>query len=210
MKAKILRVWTESVIDQSPDMSYLGEYSNNQETEWDIDRQENGDMNRGDYCYWNPGPNHIPPGDPKNWKHVTNESIGMSLAANGLRRDLKRAQAIKALDLHYIQQDYARCESYNRGDWCYLGIIAKAEVQSGVEVAGKVLEKADGKRVALLGPIQTLRSGGLWGIESDSADSYFAVVEQEELAQLADELKAFGFGDRAIKYAIKRFERVDG
>ncbi len=50
------------------------------------------------------------------------------------------------------EQDYQRMEAYNRGDWHMVGIRAVAEV------------------VTASGTIQTLRSGGLWGIESDSGN----------------------------------------
>jgi hypothetical protein len=83
------------------------------------------------------------------------------------------------------EQDYQRMESLNRGEWCYLGIIAKAVIVS----AG--------------GIIQTIRSGGLWGIESDSDAGYFAEVERDELAQLKAELLSLGFGERAIAHAFK-------
>lgn len=41
-------------VDESPDLSYLGEYSNKAEAVH-IDRQERGDMGRGEYRYFNAG-----------------------------------------------------------------------------------------------------------------------------------------------------------
>jgi hypothetical protein len=92
----------------------------------------------------------------------------------------------------YTRQDYERMEDYNANGWCYLGLraVAKYQTSSG-------------------SPIQTLSSGGLWGIESDSDSSYFAEVAGEELAQLRTELKALGFSARAIASAFKNVAEVE-
>lgn len=90
----------------------------------------------------------------------------------------------------YGKQDFARMESLNNGDWNFIGIIAKAEI------------------VTESGIMQTIRSGGLWGIESDSGD-YLDEVGKEELVNLRSELMALGFGKRAIDYAFKTVETID-
>lgn len=91
----------------------------------------------------------------------------------------------------YCRQDYERAESLNAGQWSYIGIIAKAVV------------------VSANGTIQTLRSSGLWGVESDSGKDYMAEVARDELANLRAELEAFGFSTRAISYAFKNVTRKD-
>ena len=90
----------------------------------------------------------------------------------------------------YCQQDYERMESLNRGDWCFLGLSAESEI-----VLGNVC--------------QTITSGGLWGIESDSGSDYFAEIEQEQLAELREQLHAIGFSKRAISAAFKSVERSE-
>ena len=87
----------------------------------------------------------------------------------------------------YVRRDYERMERLNRGDWCYIGIRAEAEIL--VPSAGT-------------GIVQEITSGGLWGIESDSDESYFSEVEQEELAELRTQLSGIGFSKRAISTAI--------
>jgi len=87
------------------------------------------------------------------------------------------------------EQDYSRMEAYNRGDWCMLGIWVEAEVQ-----------------LAHHGVIQRIRSGGLWGVESDSGLEYLASVEHEELAALGSELEALGFTKRRIDAALASVE----
>jgi len=88
----------------------------------------------------------------------------------------------------YCQQDYKRMESLNRGNWCFIGVSADAEIVLG-------------------DTCQTITSGGLWGIESDSGADYFAEVEQEQLAELRGQLHVIGFSKRAIASAFKNVER---
>ena len=192
-KPKILSVRIETKVDDSPNTSYLGEYSNAPASDYAIDRRKRGDQEPTEYRYWNPA-NHVPPGKASSWEHVDDESVKTSLRQIGLRpkgdpgqgNEHTRTEAIRALDLAYIEQDYQRMESLNRGAWHYLGIIAKAEVQLTPE-----------------GPIQTIRSGGLWGIESDSGSEYLESVKQEELADLRRQLEEVGCGKRAIDHAYQ-------
>lgn len=76
-------------------------------------------------------------------------------------------------------------EALNNGDWHHVGIVAKAVI------------------VSANGITQTIRSGGLWGVESDSGADYMAEIERDELAALREELTALGFGKRAIEFAVK-------
>ncbi len=89
------------------------------------------------------------------------------------------------------EEDYQRMEAYNRGDWCMLGIWAEAEVQTHNH-----------------GVIQRIRSGALWGVESDSGEDYLASVEQEELAALGSELEALGFKPGVISMALSKAEKA--
>lgn len=88
-------------------------------------------------------------------------------------------------------QDYRRMESLNRGDWQFLYIVAECTVQLGSTVC------------------QTLTSGGLAGIESDSDPAYLSSVESDELQSLAIELEAIGFSKRQIKLAFSKVEKRD-
>lgn len=88
------------------------------------------------------------------------------------------------------EQDWKRAEAFNAGEWHMLGIVAKAVVWNpATEVT------------------QTIRSGGLWGIESDSDAGYLASVEADELSSLRAELLALGLKPRAIAYAFKTVKR---
>jgi hypothetical protein len=83
----------------------------------------------------------------------------------------------------YLEKDYERAEAYNRGDWCMCGVRAVAKIEVG-------------------GVLQTIRSGGLYGIESDSGDDYFAEVAREQLAELAEILCGLGFAPDVVERAM--------
>lgn len=160
-KVKLGRVWIERKEDESPDLSWIGEYSN-QAKDGAIDRQERGHCGRGEYRYFIPA--------------MTGEETGNPDSP---------------------EQDYERMESYNRGGWCMIGIIAKAEVL--IPIVG-----CPGNST-----VQTIHSSGLWGIESDSGEEELKRIEQEELVDLGRQLNALDIGDRAIKYAVKHIERKE-
>jgi len=94
----------------------------------------------------------------------------------------------------YCERDYDRMLALSNGDFCFIGIKAEAEV--GISLDGGKTYKLD-----------TLTSGGVWGIESDSGESYLAGFEREELADLRQTLLAYGFGRSSIAKAIKNAER---
>jgi hypothetical protein len=69
----------------------------------------------------------------------------------------------------------ARKRAFERGQWHYVGIRARAMcmiVQSGV------------------GTFINLESPGLWGVESDSGDEYLDEVFREEVASLKSLIEA--------------------
>ena len=100
----------------------------------------------------------------------------------------------------YILRDYKRTESLNRGEWCFLGVRADAEVYLGA---------TSPSFNNYIGSTQTITSGGLWGIESDSDDSYIEDQGKNELSELKDQLKALGFSSRAISKAFQNVQHKD-
>lgn len=89
-----------------------------------------------------------------------------------------------------VEQDYERMEDYNRGGWCFVGIRAVAVVYvNNVK--------------------QELSSGGLWGIESDSDNSYFAEVGREQLEELRGILQTLGFADSTISKHFRNATTVE-
>lgn len=81
-------------------------------------------------------------------------------------------------DEEYREQDQARLDAFNRGDWSFIGIRAKATVWvpiGGGSFAG-----------------YTLTSPGLWGTESDIGDDYMNEVFEDEKAALIDAMAEMG------------------
>jgi hypothetical protein len=236
---RILKVVIKKTVDNSPDTSWLGEYSDTRTSEFSIDRAhatdcasvvpvnedglrilknarayiaeeqskladadstewqdyedayylldgltetpecdcgERGDMERHQYRYFNPSFNYVT---------KDNKPAG-GLTAEGIRK--------------YVRQDYERMERFNQGSWCFVGVRAEA---SYVLQSWGCWDTSANMFSGGCGPIQTLTSGGLFGIESDSDSKYFAEVGRWELADLKAQLLALGFSKRAISNAFK-------
>ena len=77
----------------------------------------------------------------------------------------------------WIRQDTQRLNSYG-DDWVNYGCMAEAVVSYPISKQGD-------RR------LETLTSGGLWGIESDSDDSYKTEIAKEQIEELKDHLKRF-------------------
>jgi hypothetical protein len=98
------------------------------------------------------------------------------------RRRSPELVSVKALvlpdedpDVSFLDQDEFedRKEEYHRGDFSFVGVRAEAEI-------------------VVDGIIQTITSGGLWGVESDAGDEYIKEVSQEEYNDLRKILKTLG------------------
>lgn len=139
--------------DDSPDLSFLGNYQSNPgPNDKTIDRQERGDMERGQHRYFVACNSGEETGNPNS-----------------------------------VEEDYQRMEALDRGDWCMMYCYAEAEI-------------------VLCGVIQTIRSGGLGGVESDSEDGYFDEIKKDELDHLKNILQGLGFFKTEIAKAFKKCE----
>jgi len=236
-KKRILSITIKRMIDESPDTSWLGEYATRPTSEFSIDREHSLDCIENDTLQKeklvriadsieNDRPiceDHLDISDPdceicREEKIYTDALETVSELAEcdcGESGDMGRGEyryfnpSFNYVDKNghalpentpeevrkYVRQDYERMESANRGDWCMLGIQAEAEF---------FISTRDITRVA-----GHVRSCGLWGIESDSDDSYLESVEKDELADLRSQLKTLGFSSRAISTAFKNVERKD-
>ena len=87
----------------------------------------------------------------------------------------------------YALQDFAHIERIDRGDVSFIGIRAVAEVHTS----------RDGRNWH----IQEITGGSLWGIESDSGESYFKEIGADCLSELVAELEEFGFTTKQISAA---------
>jgi len=88
-------------------------------------------------------------------------------------------------DPAYRDQDRARREAYERGDFSFVGVRAEAQV---------VVE----------GVTQTLTSGGLWGVESDSGEDYVEDAALQEYDALREILKAVGVSTSQVPVGDKK------
>lgn len=120
----------------------------------------------GEFCDWQEGAIKR---NPSYLERHSYEWILPAISRDKYFQDLHKIGYSKGvaaeLAQSYVNQDIKRLESLERGDWYFIGIYATA-------------------RKEVNGTIQTFRSGGLWGIESDSDESYLKEVEQEETEQL--------------------------
>lgn len=89
-------------------------------------------------------------------------------------------------DTSYLDQDeFAdRRAEYENGDFTFVGVRAEAEV---------VIE----------GVVQTLTSGGMWGVESDSKE-YIEEVAVEEYAALREILTSIGVSTSQVPVGDKK------
>ena len=85
------------------------------------------------------------------------------------------------------RKDYERIMDYDKGNWSMLGIKATAETAIDIGQGCWKLDK--------------ITSGGLWGIESDAETIYHEEEEQNQLSELKDYLKEYGFSDEEINHA---------
>ena len=78
-------------------------------------------------------------------------------------------------DTSYLEQEdfEERLAAFQAGEFTFLGVHAEADV-------------------TIDGVVQTLTSGGLWGIESDSGDEYIEEVAVQEYEELRKILKTIG------------------
>jgi hypothetical protein len=110
-------------------------------------------------------------------------------------------------DSSYLEQaEFAdRLRQYQGGQFCFLGVRAEAEILLPANLSMSPRER----KATCSFVTQRITSGGLWGIESDSDDSYMREIESEELAALADNLHILGFSKRAVSAAFRNIERKE-
>ena len=203
--AKLIHTITiKRMIDEDPDTSWLGDYSNTRASDYSIDRKHTTDcasvsqeaheisdkLQRAiDYLY----DQNLDDRDAiEVLEEAREESTECDCNESGDARrgeyryfnpssnyDNETPENVRK----YTAEDYARMEALNAGQWSFVGIRAEAEIRVD-------------------GIIQHISSGGLWGIESDSDDSYLDEVANEELHQLKEQLRALGFSARAIAKAF--------
>lgn len=144
---KINKISIVHKLDTNPDLDWIGTFDNEAKHPFAIDREQRGDMERGQYRYFNP--------------------------QEGACETKEQAE-----------QNYRRIMEFERGDWHMLGISAQAEIATSENGATWT--------------INTIRSGGLWGVESDSDEATLNEIGSEQLEELTDILIELGFSKDEI------------
>lgn len=152
---RIDKVTVKWLCDESPDTSWLGEYSNESTPGAIINVGEH----TGKFLY-ELGDDDYLPKCGRNYRYFIPYAGGEKPGSKDFET--------------YAKQDFARMEGLERGNWGFQGCIAKAELSYPIGQGSRRLE--------------TVSSGGLWDIESDSDKEYLRSIEDEQLADLADHL----------------------
>lgn len=99
------------LVDENPDLSHLGEYSEKNE-EGAIDCKEHSRNYREGHTfrYFIPG-NNVPH-NPENWSHVTKKDRAECI---------KKYGSLKLTDEAYAMQDFKRMDAYNNDGWHMTG-----------------------------------------------------------------------------------------
>lgn len=219
-KPVILSVTVERLPDESPDLSHLGDFSNDA-SGWSVDRKTGilsddvgnvladglgATMERNEFRFIS-GFQHAD--DVASWDHVSDSGVNTAylrirylnngkpgrrcngfadMGVVGWATAQSRADKIRVISAFYCCDDARRLEDHGNG-WNMIGIRAVAEIRMSD------------------GTTQTIHSGGLWGIESDSDASYFNEIETEQLGELASNLQELGFTATATERAIAKAKR---
>ncbi len=72
----------------------------------------------------------------------------------------------------YVQQDEERLSDYNRGNWSMVGVCCDVSIKTATNWA--------------IDPVVARSS--VWGIESDSDESYFLTVAEEQIEEAKQDL----------------------
>jgi len=207
MKNKIKSITVQSEVDECPDFSFLGEYTESSDT-WNVvvqtgeyvrkieQRQELVDTLNdwiSDFRDNNADPDMIQRYRIRRKKIIDSGDMEHPSFNGSHYRYFKPYAGGEKPGTpeykKYAMQDFERMEAHNNDHWCFIGIIATAEI------------------VTENGTIQRIHSGGLWGIESDSGEEELLSTAQDEIAALKDELLSLGFSERAVTRAIQQWNK---
>lgn len=112
------------------------------------------------------------------------------------------ANSIDPKEQEYYKKDHERKNDYGDG-WSMIGITAVATIYLPFEVEpGKVNYK-----------IETITSGGLWGIEDDSGEDYLKEIEAAEIDDLKTWLNMLnvsftGFDWKTLKHTGVKYDFI--
>ncbi len=138
---------------------------------------------RADYYHFR----QTPPGDFARMRMSTNPKKAISIEEVRIM-----TKNDPDADASYLEEEGSerRLGQYERGYFWLIGIWAEADV-------------------VINGTIETIRSGGLWGIESDSDQAYLNDIIKEELDDLRSLLSEIGVSKREVDRAFEDVSEVE-
>ena len=223
---RILSVTVKRMCDESPDTSWLGEYSDHATSDFSIDRAHAEDC--ASIVPVNPEgirilisarafvaetQSRLPDAESQDWQDLEDayyllDSLTETPECDcGGHGDMERNQYryfnpsdnYKGEPAEDVRK-YTR-QDYERMERLNAGNWCFIGIWAEAEIA-----IPSGPQCAT---VQHITSGGLYGIESDSDAPYLASVEADELSDLKTQLLALGFKKRAIATAFKTIERKE-
>lgn len=230
---RIHSITIKRMIDESPDTSYLGEYSSKPSSEYSIDRAHDLDCPQQTYNR----PTATIDLLEQVMQHIRNvKDAHCSTVKNrtGFQRESDMDIWSSYDDAEDILSDASQevenectCGNYsdqwNNRRYRYFNPSGNYTNDTPSNIVKytrqdyermEALNKGDWHYIGIraeaeysIGSVmQQLSSGGLWSTESDSDKDYLKSVEQEELTELRNQLAAIGFSKRAIASAMKNIE----
>jgi hypothetical protein len=166
---KIESITIKHILDTDPDFSFIGEYT---------DTLDNGVIVREYDEFYKKI--HTEMERDSDGKFIGKMELDIPDRGREYRFFKPYAEGKKVGTKEYYEygmQDYKRMERYNNQDWYFMGVRADAVVSYPVLGNSRRLE--------------TMTSGGLWGIESDSEEDYIKEVEEEQIEDLKNHLAQF-------------------
>jgi hypothetical protein len=224
---RIVKVTIKREADNSPDTSWLGEYSNRATSEqYSIDRAHAEDCPVNDKAHadavstFESAQNYLVQQDIDNGSDFTYNDAAVELLQEaieeltecscGERGDMARGEyRYFNPSFNYVGKDGKPTEGltpagvrkYTRQDYDRM-----ESLNSGNWFFIGLRAEAE---IVISGTVQRVSSGGLWGIESDSDRDYRKSVEEEELSGLREVLHGMGFSKRAVSSALRNVEHSD-
>ena len=224
---RIHRVTIKRMYDESPDTSWLGEYSDRQASEYSIDRAHDLD------CIANTG--YASPDT-----ECRNCGLAQKQHETVWFETVPQLRCFVAEDMHDEQETFTPVDcDCGRGEWNHREYRYFNPSPNYVNDRGDLVEgntadevrkyvRQDYERMESLSrgdwcfvgiradaeysvggpyaPIQEITSGGVWGFESDMGEDEFKSEEENALDELKAQLKGIGFSARAIAAAFKHVE----
>jgi hypothetical protein len=229
---RILSVNIKRVLDENPDTSWLGEYSNKRTSDYSIDRRHSEDCDSqrdltakarqtieharatvADYQSLEPN------SDTREWEALEEAYYFLDNLADEVIECDCGGHQVSSRELPYFNPSFNYVDSvgnlregmtaeevrkYVRQDYDRMeGLNNGSWSFIGVVAECEIEAIVDGK------PYTTELNASLWGIESDSDREYLKSTENEQLADIRGQLREYGFSTRAISQAMKSIVRKE-